>query len=150
MNPWTETAPILVTCPKGISPWLSGEVRALGYPVLAEGVAAVETEGSLSDTMQLNLRLRTAHRVLWCVAAFRAEEPQGLYAGVRAIPWEEILHERGEHAYLSVTSTAETPSISDTRYVNRKTKDAIVDRLVDRCGLRPDSGPDRDRAVVHV
>ncbi len=150
MNPWTETAPILLTCPKGIPPWLSAEVRALGYPVLAEGEAACETEGSLGDTMRLNLHLRTAHRVLWRLAAFRAEDPQGLYAGVRALPWEEFLHERGEHAYLSVTATADTPSISDTRYVNRKTKDAIVDRFVDRCGLRPDSGPARDRAVVHV
>ena len=65
MNPWIETQPILVTCPKGIVPWLAGEIRALGFPVLAEGEAAVETEGSLADTMRLNLHLRTAHRVLW-------------------------------------------------------------------------------------
>ncbi len=31
-----------------------------------------------------------------------------------------------------------------------KTKDAIVDRLTELCGVRPDSGPDRDRAVVNV
>src|SRR5512138_855838 len=112
MNPWTDTAPILVTCPKGIAPWLAGEIRGLGFPAPAEGEAAVETEGSLSDTMRLNLHLRTAHRVLWRLAAFRAEDPKGLYAGIRALPWEGILHERGEHAYLSVTATADTPSIS--------------------------------------
>ncbi len=60
MNPWIESHPILVTCPKGIVPWLAGEIRALGYPVLDEGEAAVETEGSLADTMRLNLHLRTA------------------------------------------------------------------------------------------
>ena len=150
MNPWTESHPILVTCPKGIVPWLAGEIRALGYPVLDEGEAAVETEGSLADTMRLNLNLRTAHRVLWRIAAFPADNPADLYAGIREIPWEELLHERGEHAYLSVTTTADTPSINDTRFVNVKTKDAIVDRLTELCGVRPDSGPDRDRAVVHV
>jgi 23S rRNA G2445 N2-methylase RlmL len=150
MNPWIETQPILVTCPKGIVPWLAGEIRALDFPVLAEGEAAVETEGSLADTMRLNLHLRTAHRVLWRLASFRAENPNGLYAGIRGIPWEELLHERGEHAYLSVTATADTPSINDTRFVNVKTKDAIVDRLTELCGVRPDSGPDRDRVVVHV
>ncbi|MBE0557665.1 MAG: methyltransferase [Proteobacteria bacterium] len=150
MNPWTEPHPILVTCPKGIVPWLSGEIRALGYPVLDEGEAAVETEGSLADTMRLNLHLRTAHRVLWRLAAFPADNPARLYAGIREIPWEELLHERGEHAYLSVTATADTPSINDTRFVNVKTKDAIVDRLAELCGMRPDSGPDRNRAVVHV
>ena len=150
MNPWIETQPILVTCPKGIVPWLAGEIRALGYPVLDEGEAAVETEGSLTDTMRLNLHLRTAHRVLWRLAAFPADTPNDLYAGIREIAWEELLHERGEHAYLSVTATADTPSINDTRFVNVKTKDAIVDRLTELCGMRPDSGPDRDRAVVHV
>ena len=150
MNPWTESHPILVTCPKGIVPWLAGEIRALGYPVLDEGEAAVETEGSLADTMRMNLYLRTAHRVLWRLAAFSADNPNDLYVGIRGIPWEELLHERGEHAYLSVTTTADTPSINDTRFVNVKTKDAIVDRLTELCGVRPDSGPDRDRAVVHV
>ena len=100
--------------------------------------------------MRLNLHLRTAHRVLWRLAAFPADNPNDLYAGIREIPWEELLHERGEHAYLSVTATADTPSINDTRFVNVKTKDAIVDRLAELCGMRPDSGPDRDRAVVHV
>ena len=51
MNPWIEKRKILITCPKGIVPWLAEEVRALGFPVLAEGEAAVETEGSLADTM---------------------------------------------------------------------------------------------------
>jgi 23S rRNA G2445 N2-methylase RlmL len=150
MNCWTEKATILITCPKGIPPWLAGEIRALGFPVLAEGEAAVETEGTLADTMQMNLHLRTGHRVLYLVAAFPAENPEGLYRGLRGLPWEEILHERGEHAYLSVTSTVDTPSINDTRYVNQKAKDAIVDRVQEKCGMRPDSGPDRDRAVVHV
>ncbi len=150
MNPWIATQPILVTCPKGIVPWLAGEIRALGYPVITEGEAAVETEGSLADTMRLNLHLRTAHRVLWRLAASHADNPADLYAGIREIPWEELLYERGEHAYLSVTATADTPSINDTRFVNVKTKDAIVDRLTELCGVRPDSGPDRDRAVVHV
>jgi 23S rRNA G2445 N2-methylase RlmL len=150
MSRWMEKSRILITCPKGIPPWLDAEVRALGFPVLAEGEAAVETEGTLADTMPLNLHLRTGHRVLYLVAAFPAENPEGLYRGLRDIPWEEILFERGEHAYLSVTSTVDTPSINDARFVNQKAKDAIVDRMQEKCGLRPDSGPDRDRAVVHV
>ena len=150
MNLWSEKGKILVTCPKGIAPWLSGEVRALGFAVLKEQEAAVETEGTLQDTLRLNLHLRTGHRVLYLIGAFAAENPEGLYAGIRKLPWEELLHESGSHAYLCVTSTADTPTITDSRFVNLKAKDAIVDRLVERCGLRPDSGPERDRAVVHI
>jgi putative N6-adenine-specific DNA methylase len=150
MDLWSEKGKILITCPKGIAPWLSGEVRALGFDVLGEQEAAVETEGTLHDTMRLNLHLRTAHRVLYLIGAFPAENPEALYAGIRKLPWEELLYESGPHAYLCVTSTADTPTINDSRFVNVKTKDAIVDRLVERRGLRPDSGPDRDRAVVHI
>ena len=150
MTDWKRKSKILITCPKGISPWLAGEVRALGFPVLKEEEAAVETKGTLADTMSLNLRLRAGHRVLYHMTDFAAENPEDLYRNLRNIPWEEILHERGEHAYLCVTSTVDTLSIRDTRFANRKAKDAIVDRIMENCGLRPDSGPDRDRAVVHV
>ena len=150
MKNWMRQSKILITCPKGIPPWLAGELRALGFPVLAEGEAAVETEGTLADTMRLNLYLRTGHRILFHIAAFPAENPDGLYRGLRELPWEEILHATGEHAYLCVTSTADTPTINDARFVNLKAKDAIVDRMQEKCGLRPDSGPDRNRAVVHV
>lgn len=147
---WKRKNKILITCPKGIAPWLAGEVRALGFPVLAEGDAAVETEGTFADTMPLNLRLRTGHRVLYLIKEFLAENPDDLYSGLRGIAWEEILFERGKHAYLSVTSTADTPTITDARFVNRKAKDAIVDRMQEKYGLRPDSGSERNRAVVHV
>jgi 23S rRNA G2445 N2-methylase RlmL len=147
---WKEPRKIFITCAKGIVPWLAGEVQALGFPVVMEGEAAVETEGSLTDTMRLNLWLRTGHRVLYSLAAFEALDPTALYAGIRKIPWEEILPAVGPQAYLSVTSTVDTPTIKDGRFVNVKAKDAIVDRLTERCGARPDSGPARDRAVVHV
>jgi len=86
MNLWMAKQKILITCPKGIVPWLAGEVLALGFPVLSEGEAAVETEGTLTDTMRLNLNIRTGHRVLYLLAAFPAENPEGLYAGLREIP----------------------------------------------------------------
>ncbi|HVO65249.1 MAG TPA: class I SAM-dependent RNA methyltransferase [Syntrophales bacterium] len=150
MNPWTEKQTIIITSPKGITPWLAGEIINLGFPVLAEGEAAVETEGTLADTMRLNLHIRTGHRILYLLSAFEAKNPNELYTSLRDISWENLIHESGAHAYLCVTSTVETPTINDSRFVNLTAKDAIVDRLVERCGIRPDSGPDRDRAVVHI
>ena len=119
INPWIEKRKILITCPKGIVPWLAEEVRALGFPVLMEREAAVETEGTLADTMRLNLHIRTGHRVLYLIEAFNAEDPEGLYRGIRKIPWEELLYESGAHAYLCVTSTADTPTIPDPTATGR-------------------------------
>jgi len=144
---WTDKSTLLITCPKGIVPYLAEELRELDFPGLSEMEAAVETEGSLEDAMTLNLRLRTGHRVLFLVREFRAATPAEFYHQIERLPWEQWIASDG---YLCVTSTADTPVINDTRFVNVKAKDAIVDHLRDRTGQRPDSGPERTGTVVHV
>jgi putative N6-adenine-specific DNA methylase len=142
-----QKSKILITCPKGIPPFLKQELLALNFPVLSEAVAGVETEGTLDDTQRLNLGLRTGHRVLFVLKEFSANDADSLYRELSRIPWEEHIAADG---YLCVTSSVETPSIRDTRFASLKCKDAIVDRIKDKRGARPDSGPERDRTVVHL
>jgi len=150
MSWWKEKSKILIACPKGVSPYLKQEIEALQFPVLNEWDTAIQTEGTLQDTMMLNLHLRTAQRVLYQLETFIVQTPEMLYKKINAIPWENILHTSGRAAYLCVTSVADHPLITDSRFVNVKVKDAIVDRVRDQCGSRPDSGPDKDKAVIHV
>ena len=138
---------ILITSPRGLSSFLKEEVEQLGYPVLWAGTSGVQTEGEFTDTMYLNLHLRTAHHVLYLVSQFTCRSPDQLYRELNRFPWESLIP---ANEYLSVTSNAEHPSIKDTRFVNMKSKDAIVDRIAARKGRRPDSGPERTGAVVHV
>jgi 23S rRNA G2445 N2-methylase RlmL len=144
---WRQVRPILITCPKGIAPFLRREIDARGFPILSEESASLETQGTLQDTLRLNLWLRTAHRVLFLLHRFSARSPGELYGAVWDLPWEEIVHEDG---YLSVTSWVENPAIRDSRFANQKCKDAIVDRIKEKRGRRPDSGPERRGAVVHL
>jgi len=144
---WRKSSRILVTCPKGIAPYLKNEIESLGFPLDYEREAAIVTSGTLGDTLRLNLHLRTGHRVLYLLAESQVNSPDELYRWVMGLSWENILHEDG---YLSITSTVDHPLIKDTRFANQKCKDAIVDRLQKICGRRPDSGPARDRAVVHL
>ena len=53
MSIWNQKSKILVTCPKGVSPYLKKEIEALDFPVLAELDTAIQTEGTLQDTMIL-------------------------------------------------------------------------------------------------
>jgi putative N6-adenine-specific DNA methylase len=62
-----EKSPILITCPKGIPPYLKQEILSIGFPVLSEMVSGVETKGALDDTLRLNLFIRTGHRVLFLI-----------------------------------------------------------------------------------
>lgn len=138
---------ILVTCAKGITPFLKDELLALGFPVLSETVAGVATEGTVEDTFRLNLLLRTGHRVLFLIKEFAAQDADALYRGVSVIPWENYI---SEDEYLCVTSSVDNPTIKDTRYANVKCKDAIVDHIREKRGRRPDSGPKQDGVVVNL
>ncbi len=138
---------ILITCPKGMPSFLKEELPALGFPVLSETVSGVETEGSLDDALRLNLFVRTGHRALLVLKEFKARNADELYREMSAIRWEEHIAEDG---YLCVTSSVDNPTIKDLRFANLRCKDAIVDRIKEKIGRRPDSGPERDRTVVHL
>lgn len=138
---------ILITCPKGIPPFLKQELLALGFPILSEKTAGVETEGTLADCMRLNLRLRTGHRVLLRLNGFPAKNPAELYHRIAAMPWEDYVPGNG---YLCVTSSVEQEGIRDSRYAALKCKDAVVDRIREKTGTRPDSGSERSGTVVHL
>jgi 23S rRNA G2445 N2-methylase RlmL len=138
---------ILLTCAKGITPFLREELLQLGFPVLSETIAGVATEGTMDDTLRLNLYLRTAHRVLFLIEEFTVHNADDLYHAVSEIAWEEYIAEDG---YLCVTSSVHNENIRDSRYANVKCKDAVVDRIRAQCGRRPDSGPEQDRVVVNI
>jgi 23S rRNA G2445 N2-methylase RlmL len=147
MSLWTTRSRIVITCAKGIPPFLTEELLSLGFPILSEGSASVGTEGTLGDAMKLNLFLRTGQRVLFLLERFTARNPDELYYNVSKIAWEDHVPREG---HLSVTSTVENPTVRDSRFANLRCKDAIVDRIKEKSGRRPDSGPERDGTVIHL
>jgi 23S rRNA (guanine2445-N2)-methyltransferase len=138
---------VLITCPKGITPFLKEEIIRLGFPILSESIAGIGTEGTIDDTLALNLLLRTGHHVLFLIKEFRAHDPDDLYHSLSEIAWEKYIAEDG---YICVTSSVDNPNIRDSRYANVRCKDAIVDRIREKRGQRPDSGPDKDGVVVNL
>jgi 23S rRNA G2445 N2-methylase RlmL len=147
MSFWTKKSRIVITCAKGVPPFLKQEVLSLGFPVLSEGKAEIETEGTMEDTLRLNLLIRTGQRILFLLESFGAKTPDDLYKRISRIPWEDYI---SEDNYFSVTSSVHSPSIKDSRFANVRCKDAVVDRIRDKRGHRPDTGPQRDRVVVHL
>jgi len=144
---WTKKSRIVITCAKGVPPFLKQEILSLGFPVLSEGRAEVETEGTMTDTLRLNLLIRTGQRILFLVDSFNAKTPDELYKRISRIGWEDYISENG---YFSVTSSVHNPTIKDSRYPNVKCKDAVVDRIKEKRGRRPDTGSERDKVVIHL
>lgn len=134
---------ILVSCPKGLAPFVAEEMAALGFET-EELDAGVRTTGTLADCMRLNLHLRCGHRVHYRLKRFGAMHPDMVYRETNAIPWEDIFRPDG---YLHVHSSVSHPTIRDTRFANVRVKDGVVDRFAQAAGSRPDAGPDQGRGV---
>ncbi len=147
MELFTTPSRIIITCSKRMSPYLQQEVIALGFTEVRHFATGVELFGTIIDTIRLNLNLRCASQVLYSLKEFAADSPDDIYANVLALPWESIFW---EESYFSVTSNVDHPTIRTSMFANVKVKDAIVDRMREKTGRRPDSGPLADRTVIHL
>ena len=148
MRIWTDkNYPIIISCAKELSRWTEREVLDMGYRPIEVTENTVVVRGDMRDVMKLNLRLRTAHRVLVPLLRAECRTIRDLYNLAASIDWENILEANG---YFSVSSIVHNYSIRDTRLPSLYTKDAIADRMREKCQQRPDSGKENIGAAVFV
>src|ERR1700743_1545651 len=138
---------IIITCNKRLSPYLQQEVEALGFTPKRAFQTGVELMGTVTDTIPLNLNLRCGSQILYSIKSFTANNPQELYDNLVKIEWEELIDFSG---YFSVTSNVNNEHITTPLFANVKVKDAIVDRIKSVKGVRPNSGPDVNKTVIHL
>lgn len=92
MSIFNSKSEVLITCPRGAAPILAEEIKQLNFPVKHELTAAVETFTTIAGCMRLNLHLRTAQRVQFQLASFRAYTADDVYKYIREyIDWDEII-----------------------------------------------------------
>lgn len=139
--------PIIISCAKELSRWTEIEVRNMGYRPIEVTENTVVVRGAMRDVMRLNLWLRTAHRVLVPLYRRECRNIRELYEMARSIDWENLLDADG---YFSVSSVVHNKTIRDTRLPSLYTKDAIADRMREKCQRRPDSGGLNIGAAVFV
>lgn len=138
---------VIITCNRRLSPYLEEEVKALGFDIKRAFNTGIEVNASVNECIKLNLQLRIASQVLYELKSFRANDPNELYRELVTIPWEDLIPLDG---YFTVTSNVHNETITTPLFANVKVKDAIVDRIKSKKGLRPDSGPDLHKAVIHL
>ena len=138
---------VIITCNKRLSPYLVEEVKSLGYTIVRDFPTGVELNITLTECIKLNLNLRCASQILYCIGSFKANNPEELYREVVDLEWEELIDFAG---YFSVTSNVDNPTITTPLFANLKVKDAIVDRFRAKKDIRPNSGSDNNKTVVHL
>ncbi|WP_295673776.1 class I SAM-dependent RNA methyltransferase [uncultured Mucilaginibacter sp.] len=138
---------IVITCNKRLSPYLQKEVEDLGFKPVRVFQTGVELLGTVTDCIALNLNLRCASQVLYLLKSFKADDPQELYDNLVQIEWEKLIDFSG---YFSVSSNVNNEHIRTPLFANVKVKDAIADRIKAQKGLRPNSGPEVNKTLVHL
>jgi putative N6-adenine-specific DNA methylase len=122
------------TAAKGLEEVLAAELTALGIDEVLPANGGVNFTGSLRDGYRACLWLRTANRVLQPIANFPCPSQEALYEGVYALNWEELLT---PSMTMAVDANLRDSELTHSRFVALKTKDAVVDKIRNHCGKRP-------------
>jgi 23S rRNA (guanine2445-N2)-methyltransferase len=138
---------LFATAAKGTEGALRDELRELRFRGVRADRGGVHFGGDLAEGYRACLELRTALRVLLRLHEFEASDGQALYEGARAVEWGEHLTSRQT---LAVRASCRSSSLTHTQYIAQKTKDAIVDRIRDETGSRPDVDRDDPDVLVSV
>lgn len=147
MSVFKEKAEIIITCHKRIAPYLENEVKQLGFTIDESFITGIKITGTINDCIKLNLNLRCASQVLYSLKSFRANDADDIYNELKKYSWENILPDPG---YFSITSNVKNPTINNSMFANLRVKDAVVDRLREVRGSRPETGSELTGTVIHL
>lgn len=125
---------LYLTCPKGLEGLLAEEARGLGLDDVREHTSAIRGAADMETAYRLCLWSRLANRVLLVLKRFSMKNADDLYDGVHAVDWADHLAADGT---LAVEFSGHGSGIDNTHFGALKVKDAIVDKLRNREGLRP-------------
>jgi 23S rRNA (guanine2445-N2)-methyltransferase / 23S rRNA (guanine2069-N7)-methyltransferase len=125
---------LYLTTPAGASDLAAAELATFGADAIKADLGGAACEGTLEVAYRACLWSRVANRVLLRLAQFPARTPEELYDGVRGIDWSDHLAPEGT---LAVDCTSKRSAITHTQFAALKVKDAVVDQLRDRTGVRP-------------
>jgi len=142
---------VLMTCfaavPRGAEEIAALELEQLGIGDVRPGKGGVAFVTGRAGLYNANLWLRTASRVLVQLSVFPCKGPDELYAGVFAIDWPELIT---PEMTLAVDSSLRDSALTHSGFVSLKTKDAVVDRIREACGSRPNVNTDSPDVRINV
>lgn len=122
------------TCARNIEPVLADELHALGARDIELGRGGVRFRGDRLLLYKANLWVRSAIRILQPILHAAVHNPDDLYEAVRTLDWTKYM--TPDHT-LAVDCNVRDSGITHSKYAALRTKDAICDQFVDKCGRRP-------------
>ncbi|MDU5374087.1 MULTISPECIES: class I SAM-dependent RNA methyltransferase [Peptoniphilaceae] len=121
-----ENIKLIATTNMGLEAVTKRELQDLGYKDLEVSGGKIKISCQLKDIAILNLRLRTAERVLLLIDSFRAETFEELFDKVFEIRWWDYIAEEDQFIIQGRSRKSKLFSISDCQRITEK---AIIEKL---------------------
>ena len=121
-----ENIKLIATTNMGLEAVTKRELLDLGYEDLEVSDGKIKISCQLKDIAILNLRLRTAERVLLLIDSFRAETFEELFDKVFEIKWWDYIAEDDQFIIQGRSRKSKLFSISDCQRITEK---AIIEKL---------------------
>lgn len=121
-----ENIKLIATTNIGLEAVTKRELLDLGYQDLEVSDGKIKISCQLKDIAILNLRLRTAERVLLLIDSFRAETFEELFDKVFEIRWWDYIAEDDQFIIQGRSRKSKLFSISDCQRITEK---AIIEKL---------------------
>lgn len=142
-----DVVQLTATTQAGFEEILAQELKDFGARDIEKGRRAVYFKGDLGFIYKVNFRSRFALRVLKPIKTFVAIDENAYYARIKAFPWENYLT---NDQTFSIKCALNSQTFTHSLYMSLKAKDAIVDRLRERTGERPNVDKDNPDLPIHV
>ncbi len=128
-----------VPCAPGLEPVLESELAALGFEELLTRPGGVSGQASRDQAARACFALRTGLHVQELLADGPIESPQELYELCARVDFERLLT---PEQTLAVTASIRNSALNHSGHAALVVKDAVVDRLRDKKGKRPNVDAD--------
>jgi 23S rRNA (guanine2445-N2)-methyltransferase / 23S rRNA (guanine2069-N7)-methyltransferase len=125
---------LFCTCPKGLETLLEEELKDLGAEQVKVTNYGVYCDVTQEKIYEICLWSRLANRVLLPLVEFDCLSAADLYAGTQQIDW--LLHMEPELS-MAVDFSGTNEGITNTVFGAQKVKDAVVDQIREKTGVRP-------------
>ena len=142
------THEFFATTPKALEGILTNELVSLGVTQFKATTAGVAFSGDLALAYRVCLWSRVANRVLLVLSQFDVKTQQDLYAAIQAINWFE--HINAEDSFAVTFSAKNSTVIINSHFGALKVKDAIVDQMRAKFGVRPSIDTERPNIRLNV
>lgn len=143
----SEIIDLAATTLAGFEDILAEELKSFGARDIEKGRRAVTFKGDLGFIYKVNFRSRFALRVLQPIKSFVAIDEQAYYARIKAFAWEKYI---SNDQTIAVRCALNSQTFTHSLFMSLKAKDAIVDRLREKTGDRPNVDKDNPDMPIHI